>query len=224
MNGDAQAKASESPSALVAQGIANGANAVVGAGSGEPPVAPGMALVDSGIGPANNAGIAATRSAPPNAILSSGNGGNDDSASGNQTSNQGASSSAGGSPQTVTSPNAAMRANANASGTYVDPLTGQVVTADGTLAADHIVPKSWIKQQPGFDQLTPAQQSALLNDPANTQGLPTTFNSSKGAQMPGDWTTYKGQPLDVGYIQNSAAQAAMLRNHITNQINGMLGK
>lgn len=78
-----------------------------------------------------------------------------------------------------------MREHANASGSYVDPLTGKVVQTDERLAADHIVPKNWIKQQPGFDQLTPAQQSAILNDPINTQGLPTSFNSSKGAKMPG---------------------------------------
>jgi len=117
-----------------------------------------------------------------------------------------------------------MRANANATGTYVDPLTGQTVPADGTLAADHIVPQSWIKAQPGFDQLTPAQQSALLNDPANTQGLPATFNSSKGPKMPGDWQTYKGQPLDPGYIQSGAQQAENLRSYITDQIRSMLGK
>lgn len=168
--------------------------------------------------PAGQAAIGAAGNSPSNAIFSSG--GNSD----NGSSSGSASSSSGGSSGSVTSPNSAMRANANASGTYVDPLTGQVLPADGTLAADHIVPQNWIKQQPGFDQLTPAQQSAILNDPANTQGLPTTFNSSKGAQMPGDWTTYKGQPLDPRYIQNSAAQAATLKGYITNQINSMLGK
>ena len=115
-----------------------------------------------------------------------------------------------------------MRDNANATGTYVDPLTGKTVPADGPLVADHFVPQKWIKEQPGFDQLTPAQQSAILNDPVNTNGLPTTFNSSKGAKMPGDWTTYKGQPLNSEYIQNSAQQAEVVRNYITNQIKTML--
>ncbi|WP_423392498.1 hemagglutinin repeat-containing protein [Burkholderia sp. LMG 21824] len=149
----------------------------------------------------------ATVVAPGTPMLSSGGG--DSDSNGSQTGS-------------VTSPNAAMRDNANATGTYVDPLTGKTVPADGPLAADHFVPQKWIKEQPGFDQLTPAQQSAILNDPVNTNGLPTTFNSSKGAKMPGDWTTYKGQPLNSEYIQNSAQQAEVVRNYITNQIKTML--
>jgi filamentous hemagglutinin len=153
-------------------------------------------------------------SVPKTALLSDGGGNTDSNGS---EANKGSSGS-------VTSPNAAMRANANASGTYVDPITGLVVPAEGTLAVDHIVPQSWIKQQPGFDQLSQAQQSALLNDPVNTQGLPTTFNSSKGAQMPGEWTTYKGQPLDSDYVQNGATQAATLQAYITSRIRSMLGE
>jgi filamentous hemagglutinin len=80
-----------------------------------------------------------------------------------------------------------MRANANVSGTFVNPLTGMTEVANGSLAADHIVPQDWIRQQPGFDKLTAQQQSAVLNDPLNTQGLSTTFNASKGARMPGEW-------------------------------------
>jgi filamentous hemagglutinin len=49
MNADAQAKAGESPLALMAQGTANGLSAVAGAGGGKPPTAnPGLVLVDSG--------------------------------------------------------------------------------------------------------------------------------------------------------------------------------
>jgi RHS repeat-associated protein len=120
--------------------------------------------------------------------------------------------------RSVTSPNAAMRAAANESGTYVDPLTGKVVPANGGLAADHIVPQKWIKAQPGFKDLSPADQSALLNDPLNTQGLPQSLNSSKGAKMPGDWTTYKGQALDPNYVANDAARAAKLRQYFEDQI------
>jgi filamentous hemagglutinin len=116
------------------------------------------------------------------------------------------------------SPNASMQNNANARGTYVDPLTGQTVPANGTLAADHIVPQDWIKAQSGFQDLLPAQQDWLLNHPLNTQGLPTTFNSSKGAKLPGDWTTYKGQQLDPAYIQNDALRGQMLQNWIQEQI------
>lgn len=62
-----------------------------------------------------------------------------------------------------------MRVNANISGTYVNPLDNQIVSTDETLAADHIVPQSWIRNLEGFDSLTPDQQSWLLNHPANVQ-------------------------------------------------------
>nr|WP_247688820.1 hemagglutinin repeat-containing protein [Ralstonia pseudosolanacearum] len=237
MEADAKQKMSESPVALVAQGVANGLNAVTGAGGMEPPVSPGSVLANSGGRQGASASLSATADRPPNVIASSSG---DDSGGGNRA-NSGASSTgseegtgqAGGGNASsnasrksggITSPDTAMRENANASGSYVDPLTGKVVQTDERLAADHIVPKSWIKQQPGFDQLTPAQQSALLNDPINTQGLPKSFNSSKGAKMPGDWTTYKGQPLDPGYIQSGAEQADAIRGYITNRINSLRGK
>jgi len=116
------------------------------------------------------------------------------------------------------SPNSTMRNNANARGNYVDPLTGQTVPASQTLAADHIVPQEWVKSQPGFTDLLPAQQDWLLNHPLNTQGLPTTFNSSKGAQLPGDWATYKGQPLDPAYVENDVLRGQMLQNWMQEQI------
>ncbi|RQR67694.1 filamentous hemagglutinin N-terminal domain-containing protein [Burkholderia sp. Bp9126] len=67
----AQAKASESPSSLVAQGVANGVNAVMGAGGGRPPAAGADAvLVNSG-----RAAAPVTGNTPANALLSSGNNG-----------------------------------------------------------------------------------------------------------------------------------------------------
>ncbi|MGS0971330.1 DUF637 domain-containing protein [Burkholderia glumae] len=71
----AQAKASESPSALVAQSVANGVNAVMGVGGGLPPAA-GFDPVLAGAG-GGQATSAVTGGAPSNAILSSGNSGND---------------------------------------------------------------------------------------------------------------------------------------------------
>ncbi|WP_232458161.1 hemagglutinin repeat-containing protein [Burkholderia ubonensis] len=134
----------------------------------------------------------------------------------------GASPGIGSGLAAVITPNSTMRANANASGKYVDPLTNKTVATNETLAADHFVPKNWIKQQPGFDQLTPEQQSSLLNDPVNTQGLPGTFNSSKGAKMPGEWTTYKGQPLNPDYVATSAAQGEQIKQYLTDKLNSML--
>ena len=123
----------------------------------------------------------------------------------------------------ATSPNSTMRANANATGTYVDPISNQVVPSNTTLAADHIYPQSAIKQLPGFDQLSQADQSSLLNDSINTQGLPQTYNSSKGAQLPGQWQTYKGQPLDPNYVMNDANRADALRQYFIDKIASLNG-
>ncbi len=194
----ATAKMSEPPTDLMAQGTATGIAAGIGMGGGKPPAQSPSAVLVDGAAQALAGGAASSGSTIA---------GYDD-----------------GYATLSKSPNSEMREKANASGNYVNPLTGEVTPADSQLAADHIVPQNWIKQQPGFDQLTPAQQSVLLNDPANTQGLPTSFNSSKGAKMPGDWTTYKGQPLDPGYVENGAAQAAALRDYLSGQINTMLGK
>jgi filamentous hemagglutinin len=63
----AAAKKSESPTDLMAQGAANGINAVIGAKGGEPPAAsPGLVLVDSG---AAQAAIAGTSTVSDNAII-----------------------------------------------------------------------------------------------------------------------------------------------------------
>jgi filamentous hemagglutinin len=70
----AAAKTSESPTDLMAQGAANGINAVIGAKGGEPPAAsPGLVLVDSATGGAANAGIGMPGYVPQNATLNSGN-------------------------------------------------------------------------------------------------------------------------------------------------------
>ncbi|WP_395068028.1 hypothetical protein [Paraburkholderia silvatlantica] len=168
MDADARAKASEPATDLMAQGAANGLAVGVGMGGGKPPAQnPGAVLVD-GAGQALAGGTASSSSIA----------GYDD-----------------GYATLSKSPNSDMRDNANASGTYVDPLSNDVKQAEGRLAADHILPQNWIRQQEGFDLLTPAQQSELLNDPMNTQGLPGSFNSSKGAKIPGEWTTIRGNHL-----------------------------
>ncbi len=88
MEADAKQKMSEPPAALVAQGVANGLNAVVGAGGVEPPpTSPGAVLVNSGARQAANASLSATANTPPNAIASSGN---DDTSEGNRGTNEAA--------------------------------------------------------------------------------------------------------------------------------------
>nr|CUV15129.1 protein of unknown function [Ralstonia solanacearum] len=73
MEADAKQKMSESPVALVAQGVANGLSAVAGAAGGtEPPVSPGSVLANSGVRQGASASLSATADRPPNAIASSG--------------------------------------------------------------------------------------------------------------------------------------------------------
>ncbi|CAH0446051.1 hypothetical protein LMG9673_04746 [Ralstonia pseudosolanacearum] len=75
MEADAKQKMSESPVALVAQGVANGLSAVAGAAGGtEPPVSPGSVLANSGGRQGASASLSATANTPPNAIASSSNG------------------------------------------------------------------------------------------------------------------------------------------------------
>ncbi|WP_254706803.1 hemagglutinin repeat-containing protein [Ralstonia pseudosolanacearum] len=75
MEADAKQKMSESPVALVAQGVANGLSAVAGAAGGtEPPVSPGAVLVNSAARQAANALLSATANTPPNAIASTSGG------------------------------------------------------------------------------------------------------------------------------------------------------
>jgi filamentous hemagglutinin len=75
---------------------------------------------------------------------------------------------------------------------------------------------------PGYDQITPDQQNEVLNNLANFQGLPKTFNSSKGGKSPSQWTTYKGQPLDPNYIQRNQALEPQLRQQLQQQINDFI--
>jgi RHS repeat-associated protein len=125
--------------------------------------------------------------------------------------------SVGGSTS-VTSPNAAARGAVQ--GSYINPLSNEQITTTDPLAADHIYPQSEIQQMPGFNNLPPNYQSQVLNNPANIRGLPPTFNSSKGAQL--NWTTYKGQPLNPQYIQNTTALQVQQQQQLQQQIYDLL--
>ncbi len=121
-------------------------------------------------------------------------------------------------PRKVTTPDAAARDSVQ--GQYIDPLTGKLIKTADNLAADHIFPKKLIKEMPGFQKLTPEQQSAILNNLQNFQGLPKSFNPSKGSKI--DWTTYKGEPLDPTYARELAELQEIMRKAIQNQIDGFL--
>ncbi|AUT64685.1 filamentous hemagglutinin N-terminal domain-containing protein [Paraburkholderia terrae] len=91
MTGGAKAKMAESPSDLIAQGAANGANAVIGARGGEPPAAsPGAVLVDPAVQALNPAQNVAGYG-PGNAIFNSGDGSTDASSASNSTNQSGKS-------------------------------------------------------------------------------------------------------------------------------------
>jgi filamentous hemagglutinin len=123
-----------------------------------------------------------------------------------------------GGSTSVTSPNAAARGAVQ--GSYINPLSNEQITTTDPLAADHIYPQSEIQQMPGFNNLPPNYQSQVLNNPANIRGLPPTFNSSKGAQL--NWTTYKGQPLNPQYIQNTTALQVQQQQQLQQQIYDLL--
>jgi filamentous hemagglutinin len=71
-------------------------------------------------------------------------------------------------------------------------------------------------------KLTPEQQSDILNDPEITEGLPKTYNASKGAKLPEDFVTYKGERLAQDYVAANAERQAVLLKYIQQRINGCL--
>ncbi|WP_232428416.1 DUF4258 domain-containing protein [Burkholderia ubonensis] len=99
----ALAKASESPSSLVAQSVANGVNAVMGAGGRLPPAAgydPVLAGAGAGAG-GGQATSAGTGGAPGNAILSSSNSGGSGTGSDESSAVPSTPTGQGGSPMDV---------------------------------------------------------------------------------------------------------------------------
>jgi filamentous hemagglutinin len=163
MQSGAQATASQSPSALVAQSVANGVNAVMGSGGGLPPAAGADAvLVNSGAG---QAAAPVTGSTPSNAILSSN--GNDESTS---TPSQGANSGGGGANQEPATNTAAGADNA-ANGAQ---LNNQLAAEE--IANGHAFDKHVIDQNEFGDTITTQQQFAtqienILNNPSATKQL-----------------------------------------------------
>lgn len=87
---------------------------------------------------------------------------------------------------------------------YLDPLTNTIKHAptNEVMAVDHIFPSKEIIGLKGFDTLTRAQQTAILQDTlglGNLQPMPSSLNLSKGPSL--NWTVYKGQNLNVDYVQ-----------------------
>lgn len=84
---DTKATMSQPASTQIARGTANGLNGVIGAKGGEPPAAnPGVVLVDSTAGQVGSIAQGASRGAPPNAMLSTGNNQDSSGSNGGDTS------------------------------------------------------------------------------------------------------------------------------------------
>jgi len=104
---------------------------------------------------------------------------------------------------------------------YLDPIDNVFKSAplNATMAVDHIFPSAEIAKMPGFNTLTREQMTNILQDKlefGNLQPLPKTFNSSKGSLL--DWDTYKGQALDVNYVENLMSKQVDIRIQIQKQI------
>ncbi len=99
------------------------------------------------------------------------------------------------------------------------------------MAVDHIFPSARIIKLDGFDSLTRAQQTAILQDTVglgNLQPMPSSLNFSKGQKT--DWSVYKGQNLNADYVrhlqelQDKAQRAIKRQIEIYQAANAAKGK
>ena len=118
------------------------------------------------------------------------------------------------------SPNAA--AKKYVQGQWVHPETNITIKTTQSLAADHIISQKVIKAMPGFSRLSKVNQDLVLNFLANFQGLPKSFNSSKGGLLPALWKKYKGLPLHLDYIKRNIALQKKLLPEIQALIDSLL--
>jgi hypothetical protein len=104
---------------------------------------------------------------------------------------------------------------------YLNPMNNELTPLKWyeKNAVDHIYPAKEIKAMDGFDRLTPDQMRSILQDKlefGNLQPLPTSLNSSKGAQL--KWEFYKGKNLDKVYAQDLMIQQQEIAKNIQKQI------
>lgn len=113
-----------------------------------------------------------------------------------------------------------------------NPLTNKIenIPEGVKIEQDHIFPVNEIKKLTGYKDLTGKQQIELLNDKANLQPLPKTFNCSKGAKClsidigEGSWKTYKKEELDYNYQLWLNTQQNEISEHLRDRIQEMLSK
>ncbi|WP_234710613.1 hemagglutinin repeat-containing protein [Sinorhizobium arboris] len=104
-----------------------------------------------------------------------------------------------------------------------NPLTNEVedIPTGMNLHRDHILPKDAVQKLPGFDQLTPAEQKLVLNEPRNIQPLDASMNCSKGCTVEGTdrpWPTYKGQPVSTEYRQWLFEEQQKMRTSLQDKV------
>jgi hypothetical protein len=110
-----------------------------------------------------------------------------------------------------------------------NPLTGKLedIPAGTKFHKDYVFPQAEIKRLDGYNELSPSQRTALLNDPKNFQPLNGSMNCSKGCKVNGganQWDTYKGQPLNPQYKSWLQDQQLGMERHFQSRIDEMLGR
>jgi hypothetical protein len=90
-------------------------------------------------------------------------------------------------------------------GGYIDPETNtwveKPIAGGPRIESGHIYPSSRIKDLPGFEKLTRAQQDWLLNHPDNFIPLTKQWNSSMGNQLADQWAeTPRGRLASKEFI------------------------
>ena len=136
-----------------------------------------------------------------------------------------------GEPMELGRPNAVRRSEHAPWGWYLDPFTSLPIYGQRTvMATDHIYPDSLIRKLAGFENLTPAQQTAVLNYEKNFQPLPQWLNSSKGPtpypfwneapRTPGDPSSI--ERFDPSYLRSMTGLSNQIRRDLRGMINGFL--
>jgi RHS repeat-associated protein len=130
-------------------------------------------------------------------------------------------------PEPPAAPLAAGKPNAARQGDvqygWLNPLTNEWEDPPPEgLQADHFIAEKIIRGHWRFKLLMEQQQLKILNDPINFQGLPGSFNKSKGSKWPRDWTEYKGIYLDKNYVTGNRRMERIIWRTLQNEMDRMI--
>lgn len=73
-----------------------------------------------------------------------------------------------------------------ATGRWVCPYTGKVLTQASDVDVDHVVPLKWAHEHGGHGW-TQEKRQAFANDPLNLLAVDDATNQAKGSRGPSDW-------------------------------------